>query len=151
MTLTTKIGPYLDALVANLSRRTGLTGVGVFSGWVGPDGGLRSIQFESVDSTDDWGLIGNRRLDEAVTITGFIWAQAPGAGEASIKAARDAAEAIWNELLDELVMNPSQGVAEVLTNARVASMSEENAVNADKQRVCRITFTVAVTAQITNT
>jgi hypothetical protein len=151
MALTTKVGPYLDALAANLSARNGLSGVGVFSGWVGPDGGLRSSQIESVDSTDDWGLIGNRRLDEAVTLTGFIWAQAPGAGEVAIKAARDAAEAIWNELLDELVTNPSQGVAEVLTNAHVASMSEENAVNADKQRVCRITFTIALTAQITNT
>lgn len=151
MTLTTKIGPYLDALVANLAARPGLTNVGVFSGWVGPDGGLTSIQFESVDSTDEWGLIGNRRLDEAVTITGFIWAQQPGAGEATIKAARDLAERIWAELLDELVTNPSQGVAEVLTNAHVASMAEENAVTADKQRVCRITFTVAMTAQITNT
>lgn len=151
MALTTKVGSYLDALVAHLRARPGLTGVGVFSGWVGPDGGLRSIQFESVDSTDDWGLIGSRRLDEAVTLTGFIWAQAPGAGETAIKAARDLGEAIWAELLNELVTNPTQGVAEVLTNAHVASMSEDNGIDAERQRTCRITFTVALTAQITNT
>src|SRR5690348_2486088 len=101
MATATKIGAYLDALVASLAARSGLVGVSVTSGWIGPDGGLRSIQFTDAHLDYDWSSSGRRRYRETAIITGFIWVEYPGAGEAAIKASRDSAEALLDEVMAE--------------------------------------------------
>lgn len=151
MDVTTQLGPYLDALVANLSARVGLTGVGVFSGWVGDDGGLKSIQLVSATTAYDWSSIGRGRHQEDTLVTGFIWIKTQGAGEPAIKASRDLAFSIWDELVSELRDNPSQGISEVESKVLPSSRDDDWAVTADGMRATRISFTLGVTFQITPT
>lgn len=148
MATTTLLDAYLDALVANLSARIGLDGVTVTSGWVGDDGGLKSIQFQNASTLYDWSSIGRGRHKEETTITGFIFVTASGAGESAIKASRDLAFSIYDELIDELRTNPSQGIAQVQSNTLPSSREDEWAVNATGERATRITFDLGVTFQI---
>lgn len=146
--ITTTVGPFLDALAENLRGRPGLDGVNVFTGWVGDQGGLRSIQFESIEATGQWGLIGNRRIFESYDISGFIWFQQPGADEDVIKSARDGAEAIFNELIQQLRTGGGQDAAGVRSTSHVREFHEENAVAGNGDRVCRLTFIIAVEADL---
>lgn len=148
MAFATKIGPYLDALVAHLSARIGLDGVTVTSGWVGPAGGLKSIQLTDATTAYEHAQLGQRRKRELVTVRGFVWGVAPGAGETAIKASRDQAEAILNELMDELGTNPSQGIDHAQSDALLSSREDEWSVTAKGERATRITFEFTVTFQI---
>lgn len=150
----TTSGPFQDALRANLMARPGLVGWVITTGWVNDKiAGLKNIWLQGIQTGEEgYTVIGNRRIDEAYELAGVIWFQTPGNDEAEIKAARDAAEAAYSEIVDELRTNGSQGVAGVENGSQVTSFSESNIITGDGQaRLCKIEFTISVKASITST
>lgn len=150
----TTAGPFQDALRTNLAARPGLVGWVITTGWVNDKiAGQKNMWFQGIQTGDEgYVAIGQRRIDEGYELIGVIWSQVAGNDEAEIKAARDAAEAAYSELVDELRGNGSQGIPAVQTNSQVTTFSEANTITGDGQgRLCRIDFTISVKASITST
>ncbi|HVB38576.1 MAG TPA: hypothetical protein VND92_08555 [Vicinamibacterales bacterium] len=147
MTITTSVGPVLDELRVQLIARPGLSGVGVFTGWVGEDGGDESIQFQTVHVTATWAGMGRRSITEDYDLEGFVWVvRKPGAGETVIKAARDRAEAIWNELLEQIQTDPHIGG--LLLMPKSIDRDEDYGIDGNGNRVARVSFKLAFEARI---
>lgn len=143
----TTFAPMLDALAEQLSARQALADVAVFTGWVGEDGGLESIQFQSISTTESWSLIGNRRLEENYEARGFIWITRRGAGEPVIREVRDRAADILNEVIDQIQSDPTiNGTVRV---ARVSGFDVEQGIDRDGRRTCRVDFIITVEAFLT--
>lgn len=107
MAVNASVPAVFDALKAKLDARPGLSGVLVRTGMLPDQNGKDSLEIHSVDARNEFVALGNRRIDEDYTITGSIWTHRRGIDdETAIKAARDAAFAVYDELLECLRDDP---------------------------------------------
>jgi len=154
--MNTTLPTFLDALRSALVLRAGLDHVNVFTCPVDPhDLGEQAIELanevmveqkrESMDSDD---------LDEEYVVTGAIIVYrtaAPGAQAINLaaKAARDRADAILEEIVDEVSTNDTMTgtVRDVTITQQIwaQGMAPENRLG----RFCRVNFSLTVTASVT--
>src|SRR5690348_13430596 len=87
----------LNALRDLLEARPALSGVKISTGPLSDDKILESIEFDAVDATQNWAMLGNLRRKEEYSVTGWIFVVKSGANEAAITACRERAYAIFGE------------------------------------------------------
>lgn len=126
MTITTTLAAdFEDELLAAWRARPGLADVQVLMGPPGDE--LRAGDFlvTSVGDDDDtiradekYGVLGNIRRRELITIDCLIMVHKPGGGEDVIKAARDRAHEIFAEVAEEFrtAANPANNHALTLSD-----------------------------------
>jgi len=105
MSAVTTLPAMLDALRTALAARTGLAGVNVFTADVDPESaGNEFLILASDDVMPEIGrpLAGGARHFETYSVPCFIRIAKPGAGETVIKAARDRAFALLEDVVDYL-------------------------------------------------
>lgn len=143
---TSTVPAVLDALRTALDARPGLDGVSIFTGPAGDEAGLESIEFFDVE---DWSLefanLGGSKRDEEYSLQGFVWIVKPGAGETTIKAARDRAIAIYIEIESQLRTDPKVGERLLWALPNTARLTQRMS---DKGRVAILEFTVRCKARI---
>jgi len=155
MGAVTTVGAFLDAFCTKLVTRGGLAGVHVFTGPVDDISiGEEAIVF-AVDETSaefSYRTLPHIEVFEEYDVEGRIWVVKPGAGEAAIKATRDRALAIFEQVVDELATDNTSTAATVtalaVDDARVTGW-ELTQVVIDGGRDCRLAFTVSVKAKFT--
>lgn len=148
MSVVSTIPACLDALVTRLQARPGLAGVEVTSGPLGiDDTAAESIQFDNVEADQDWASAIRRSRDETYTIRGFLWIVQPGADEPAIKAARDRAFELFDELALALHEDPTLGG--VVRTAQVRRPRLDQGIWGDGSRAARIQFAIEVSARLT--
>jgi hypothetical protein len=152
----TKVGDFLDNLKANLDIRLAalavtlddatLAEVVVSTAGLRIDEAFESIEFDSATIETDWAAIGNRPREERTTVTGLVWVVKPGAGEETIKAARDRAILLLDVLAQELRANFGQWRTSQQADSAVrksALKSLELTQGAlESGRIARIAFTI---------
>jgi hypothetical protein len=107
MPVYSSVPGVFDTLKAKLDAREALDGVQIRTGVAGDTHGRDSLALYGVEAEHEWGLLGNRAINEEYTITGSIWVYRRGGNdEADMKAARDATFAIYNELLETIRDDP---------------------------------------------
>lgn len=107
MAVNASVPAVIDDLKTKLEARPGLADVLVRTGLLPDQHGKDSLEIHSVDARHEFRVLGNRRIDEDYTITGSIWTHRRGVdSETAIKAARDAAFAVYDELLECLRDDP---------------------------------------------
>ena len=119
----------------------------VFTGPPGEDLPDRAIIFERVTQESAWAQLGAQRREETPELEGVVYALEPGgADESGIKAARDKAKAMLDELDAELRVNMTQGVTEVHQSALAVSEWRQPITQAG--RVCEIGIRIRLKARI---
>lgn len=147
MATTTTIPAFLDAFREQLIARPGLLDVNVWTAEMPePDCGPKNIQFISAEADEEWGALGACRRNDAYSVHGFIRVIVPGAGEETIKEARDEVFRIYAELDAQLMSD--KRVSETVQSARVKSLSMDALATTDG-RACAIVFQLEVKAQLT--
>src|SRR5690348_3817078 len=140
---------YLSTLCDKLTARPGLAGVNVSSGpLTNETGGSEAIEFGEVLNTIDWYALGRKARKETYTVSGWIFKVEYGGSEAVIRATRDRAFAILDEVNDCLVTDPTvNGVVTTcgITNVTLSQVITGKNTNA---RGAAINFTVTVEAII---
>jgi hypothetical protein len=146
---------FCDAIVAALKLRAGLSGVSVFSGPVddlsaGTEAIVFGVEMISAENTQD--TMPREECWEEYDVTGWTWVSKPGAGETVIKASRDRAFAILEELVDYLTSVNGTTAATVaalgVDDARVASWKLTQFFG-DGTRDCKLEYSVHVKAHYT--
>jgi hypothetical protein len=149
MATASSIGTFLDAVRAALLLRAGLSGVHVFTGPVDNLSiGTEAIVF-AVDSTEvqqDYPTVPQREAFETYAVEGRIWIVKQGAGETAIKAARDRALAIMNEVQSACITDKTMSGS--VRDLKLTSYKLEQ-FPIDGGRDCRIAFTIDVQAHYT--
>jgi hypothetical protein len=105
-------GDFLDAFKAALDARPGLAGVTVYTYDPSPDVDMAAVIVlgsGQITGNTPWAALGQLRRTDEMTITATVAATRPGAGETVAKAARDRAEALAVEVLEELKTLPAVG------------------------------------------
>lgn len=144
MVVTSSVPAFLDNLQTQLLARPGLTGVDIYTGLVGDNLGKDSIQLLTIPThTANWGLIGQRRIEEDYSIDGIITGHSRLKGEDGIKAARDRAYAIFDELLEQLRSDPTANGAVRLSSVSGAPLDQGYTT---EWRVARIDVQITVSA-----
>lgn len=156
--ITTLAADFETALVTALQARPGLAGVLVDSGPLGDStaghkeyveiGGSLDQQ-PTISSIETWGLLGNARRDETVTLDCLAYVEVTGAGGAGIRAASARAHELLAEVATQLRETPDMG----LTNLRVTQFggwSEQRAAGAG-ERASYIRFQVTYNATLPRT
>ena len=149
MATVSSIPTFLDALKAALVIRAGLTGVNIFTGPVDPESeGPEAIVFgaEAIETTTEFPTVPRLECWETYILTGRIWVAKPGAGETVIKAARDRAFALLEQVHDELATNDE--MTATVTDVRPVGWRLEQGI-VENERQCRITFSLRVEARFT--
>lgn len=152
MTLTSTIPGAIDWLVATLGNVSELANVEVRSAPV-PAEEISTLAMLAIHGTveneTEWAAVGTRMVDETYTLAGTIDAIGPGKGDAAAKAARDAAFAVWGEVLQAVLDNPS------MDNLLLAAIPEltdfDQYVSLKGDRLATLKFGVRCEARITNT
>ena len=146
---------FLDAMVAALKLRAGLSGVNVYSGPVDDlSAGQEAIVFgvEMVSAENEYPQMPMLEAWEQFDVTGWTWVSKPGAGEAAIKTARDRAFAILEELVDYLATVNTTTAATVsalgVDDARVTGWKLTQFFG-DGTRDAKVEYTVHVKAHYT--
>jgi len=146
---------FLDNIVAALKLRAGLDGVNIFSGPVDDlTAGKEAIVFgvEMISAENEYMTMPQVECWERYTVTGWTWVQKPGRDETVIKAARDRAFALLEELVDYLASVNTTTAATVaalgVDDARVESWRLTQFFG-DGTRDCKLEYSVAVKANYT--
>lgn len=155
----TTAAAFLDGLRAALIVRVGLAGVNVYTGPVSlEDMGEESIILGAP------GMISNEytygvgtpqdRVDEAYRIPGGIWVVRAGGGETRIKAVRDRALALLEQVHDQLASYTSRVDRAAALGADRAfidswEMGQFIGPEGERSRDCRIKFTIACSGSFT--
>lgn len=153
------VAAFLDALRAALIVRAGLAGVNVYSGPVSlEDMGEESIILGAPGAIEGEYkyIVGTPqdRVDESYTIPGGIWIVKTGGGETRIKAARDRALALLEEIHDQLAGYTSRvdrAAALGADRAFITGWEMEQFIGpeGEKARDCRIKFTITCNGSFT--
>jgi len=154
--MNTTLPTFLDALRAALANRAGLAGVSVFTCPVAPDDlGKQAIEIANEVEIEQHRLsLSATTLDEEYPVPGAIIVyrtakQGTQAINSAAKLARDRADAIMEEVVDEITTNDTMSgtVRDVtITMQRwTQGMAPENRLG----RFCRVEFTLTVTACVT--
>lgn len=137
---------FLDAMVTALKLRAGLSGVQVFTAATDAlSEGEEAIVFgvEGIQSDANYPTMPMVRADEVYEVTGRVWIVKHGSGEAVIKAARDRAFAILDEVATEMATNDT--MTGTVRDCRIVNWSIDQAP-APKVRDVRLAFAVRVSA-----
>lgn len=155
MGAVTTVGSFLDALRTVLAARSGLSGVNIFTGGVDDvSAGPEAIVFAvtKVESGEyERKTAAYHEVWEEYPVTGRVWITKPGAGETVIKAARDRALALLEQVTDALDAYETTAACQSalgVDDAQVTGWSLEQFIG-DGYRDCRIEFTVSVKARFT--
>lgn len=146
---------FCDAIVAALKLRAGLSGVAVYSGPVDDlSAGKEAIVFgvEMISAENEFPTMPQVECWEEFDVTGWTWVSKPGAGETVIKAARDRAFAILEELVDYLAsVNTTTAATQSaigVDDARVTAWRLTQFFG-DGTRDCKLEYTVHAKARYT--
>lgn len=144
--LKAKLDAKLAALAVSLPDPT-LAGVVVSTGPLRIDEAFESIEFVGAETDSDWAAIGNRPREETGDLTDcLVWIVVPGAGEATIKAARDRAYLLLDVVAQVLRDDPSLSPVTPGLNSpvRVAALKNLRFSQGALQtgRVARILFNI---------
>jgi hypothetical protein len=149
------VGVFLDNLITVLDAITpGLDGVALYSAAVDDlSAGTEAIVFavEAQSTEYEYPTIPAVQAWETYNVEGRIWIVKPGAGETVIKAARDRALALLEQVHDKLASYATTAAclaALGVDDARITSWALEQ-YSGDGYRDCRIAFTIAVRARFT--
>jgi hypothetical protein len=144
---------FLDALRAALVLRAGLSGVNIFTAGVDQQSaGTEHILLglEAIETDGEYETMPMAEVSEEYDVDGFSWVQKPGAGETVIKAARDRAFALLEEVSDYLTSVNTSTAATVaalgVDDARLTGWKLEQ-FPMDGTRDARLTFTIHVQAR----
>ena len=154
MGAVTTVGTFLDNLVTVLTARAGLAGVNIYSASIDDlSAGQEAIVFavEASQSEYENPTMAANETFENYTIEGRTWVTKPGAGETVIKAARDRALALIEEVHDALTAYDTTAAyvaALGVDKARVQGWKLEQYIG-DGYRDCRLSFTIHVKAHFT--
>lgn len=151
----TTLGGFLDGLVLALSARAGLDGVNVYSARVSPeDEGEEAVIIgdEAIELTFDRLTAPKHQVFESYEVPCRVLIQKSGGGETTIKAARDRALAILEEVVDELDSSATDSITAYaalgVRKARVTGGRLRQGVEpASGERVCAVEFSVEVAAE----
>jgi len=151
----TTVGTFLDTLRTKLLARPGMAGVAVYTGPVDELSiGEEAIVFavEEMSATFTYRTLPKIEVFETYPVEGRIWIVKPGAGETVIKATRDRALALLEQVVDELATDNTSTAATVsalgINDARITSWSLTQ-VAIDGGRDCRLAFTIDCEATVT--
>lgn len=146
---------FIDSLRQLLADRPGLSDVAVFTGPMDYiSAGQKCIAFSVDQTTASYEYVQGplHIVDEEYETEGRIWTAVTGADEAAIKAARDLAFGILEEVHDQLATSSATtaGSESALTawDARLVGWSIEQPI-LDNGRECRLSFRVAAKARFT--
>lgn len=143
MAINSSVPEYLDNLKTLLEARPALIDVVVRTGPVGDTRGKSSLEFTEIEQTHNWGALGGRRIDEEYYINGVIWCYARGVDqEEAIKAVRDNAFAIFDEMLQQIRSDPKVNGTVVQSIPESYTLSQGYT---SEQRVASLEFRVRVT------
>ncbi len=142
---TSTIPAVLDALVAALALRSGLVGVGVWSAPAGDSKYLENIEFGAEIDIDQSSVTMGGGRQETYRIDGGIGITKAGAGEDTIKAARDRCFALLAELEAYLNDNPTIGGTCMDADLDTGQMKQGYQTNG---RTCSVEFAITVRAFI---
>lgn len=155
MGAVTTVGVFLDALRTKLGIRAGLAGVHIFTGPVDDVAiGEEAIVFavDETNATFNYRTLPRIEVFEEYDVEGRIWVVKPGGGEAAIKATRDRALAIFEQVADELAADNTSTAGTVsalgVEDARITDWNLTQVV-LDGGRDCRLAFTISVTTTFT--
>lgn len=154
----TALPAMLDALVAALQLRAGLTGVRVFSAPVAPESlGMEAIELaDETDIEQSAAAMGSSDIEELLAVKGSIicFSPMPGSGPVdsinlAAKECRDRACAILEEVTDELASDDTIGGS--VRSAAISSVTVAQGLAPEGQlgRWCRVAFTVSAEAHTT--
>ena len=156
---TTTLPEFLDALIGKLQARTALAGVNVYSCPVAPESlGKEGIELaEEVEIEDAPAALNSTDVEEKYTVNGSVMVTKPMVGKTSAvatinvaaKAARDRAEVILEEVMDELATNDT--MTSTVRDAQLVSQTWHQGMAPEGQigRVCWVEFSIAVEAHVT--
>lgn len=145
---------FLDALCDALVAREGLVGVNVYTAPVDHLAlGQECIVFAVEAQTADYEFptVPMRETFEEYQIEGRTWVLKHGAGEDAIRAARDRAFEILEQVhdyLDSLTSTPATQTALGVDDARIVGWNMEQ-FPGDGYRDCRLAFNIRVRARFT--
>ena len=146
MAINSSAPDYMDTLRAMLQARPKLYDVVVVTGPIHDSRGKDSLELIGIESDNTWGALGNKRIDEDYILTAVIWGYARGADEeTAIKAARDAAFLIFDELLQ--VIRETPHLDNTVRQSLPAKYELEQGWTSE-QRVARIDIEINVTNQL---
>jgi hypothetical protein len=143
----------IDTMQSTLRGRAGLSGVQIAVGPMGDETQAEAIIFFGTDPGSEEFVTfpvggSSHSKEERYSIVGAIWILKAGAGDASIKGARDRAYEIRKEMADALRADPKLGLSSSGVNwLHLASTGLEQGVNS-KGRWAQLNFSVAVNARI---
>jgi hypothetical protein len=152
MAVASSIPAFLDALKALLDARPGIIGpplVTVATGWLYDDTPPEAIILYGTVSAarEEVGMRGPQGFsyDHNVVVAGTIWILKSGQGETVIKAARDRAYGLLNEVDATLAANPT-----VSGTVKYAAVTADPCLQgaSDEGRWCEISFQVTYRARI---
>lgn len=154
--MNTTLPTFLDALRTALAARSGLDDVIVFTCPVAPeDLGKQAIELANEVAVDQHRLgMGETTLDEEYTLPGsiIVFRTAKQGGQAintAAKAARDRADAILEEIVDEVTTNDTMSATVRDVTITMQRWSQGMAPENRLGRFCRVEFTLTVTASVT--
>ena len=133
----------LDALKALLEAEPTLASCKVFTAGADPsDMGTSSVVFHEPVEVECEYTIGTpmQLVSEEYDLGGVLEAVKAGGGEDTVKAARDAAYAVYASVCT--VLSENDTVSGVVTDARITSHKMEQGAYEGEGRACRISFTV---------
>ena len=149
---------YVDGLVTALKARAGLAGIDISTGPI-PRELVRTqaiavvaVMPSAQDPADIGPPTNSRSMEERYTIVGGIIARALGKGEPIIKAARDSAAAMLEEIDQAVRADFSMGINEGVggdnpVTVAFLSRKEMDQGIEDKYRWCSIGWAIDVTAR----
>jgi hypothetical protein len=147
---TTTVTALMPALRDKLIVRPLLSGIAVSTGPLADSVGLlESIEFGSLEQTQEYNAIGNKRKKEDYTLHGWIIIADYGADEETIVAVRNRAYDLLAELEDCLALDPTVNgtvLTATLTNHRLTQFITGETGN---QRGVSLEFDISVKATLT--
>jgi hypothetical protein len=107
MPLISSVPNVFDELTAQLEAREGLADVNILSAYLDDTQRRDALMLIDVEADQEWGALGNRRIDEDYVIRGAIWIYRRGSDDkVAMKAARDRAYAVFGELVEQVRGDP---------------------------------------------
>ena len=146
MAINSSAPGYMDKLRETLQARPKLSDVLIVTGPIHDSRGKDSLELIGVEADNTWGALGNKRIDESYILTAVIWGYSRGTDdERAIKASRDAAFVIFDELLQVIREDPNLG--NTVRQAIPAKYELEQGWTSE-QRVARLDVEIHVTNQL---
>lgn len=146
MAINSSAPDYMDTLRTTLQARPALADVVVMTGPIHDSRGKDSLELIGIEADNNWGALGNKRIDEDYILTAVIWGYSRGPDdESAIKAARDAAFVIFDELLQVIRADPR---LDATVRQSIPASYELEQGWTSEHRVARIDVEIHVTNQL---